>query len=73
MAYSSNLGGIFTLGESFRKAAKKLKTKSPGADINCFLSHQELATALKKFIKANDIILIKGSRGMQMEKILAFL
>jgi UDP-N-acetylmuramoyl-tripeptide--D-alanyl-D-alanine ligase len=73
MAYSSNLDGIFTLGESFRKAAKKFKTKNPAADINCFLSHQELATALKKFIKANDIILIKGSRGMQMEKILAFL
>jgi UDP-N-acetylmuramoyl-tripeptide--D-alanyl-D-alanine ligase len=72
LACSSGIDGIFTLGGSFRKAAKKLKVEYPG-NINCFLAHQELTTALKKFIKPTDIILIKGSRGMQMEKILAFL
>ncbi len=71
-AHSSGVNGIFTLGESFRKAAKKIKVKAPGK-IYSFLSHQELSSALKKFIEPGDIILIKGSRGMQMEKILSFL
>jgi UDP-N-acetylmuramoyl-tripeptide--D-alanyl-D-alanine ligase len=71
-AHSCGVNGIFTVGEFFHKAVKKFKVKTPGK-IYSFLSHQELATALKKFIKTDDIILIKGSRGMQMEKILSFL
>jgi UDP-N-acetylmuramyl pentapeptide synthase len=49
-----------------------IKLKAPGK-IYSFLSHQELSWALKKFIEPGDIILLKGSRGMQMEKILSFL
>jgi UDP-N-acetylmuramoyl-tripeptide--D-alanyl-D-alanine ligase len=71
-AYSSGAHGIFTLGELFRQAAKKIKTNSSGK-MYSFLSHQELSNALKKFIEPGDIILLKGSRGMQMEKILSFL
>ena len=71
-AQAAGVNGIFTLGESFRQAAKKIKLKTPGK-IYSFLSHQELSWALKKFIEPGDIILLKGSRGMQMEKILSFL
>jgi UDP-N-acetylmuramyl pentapeptide synthase len=67
-AHSAGVNGIFTLGESFRQAAKNIKLKAPGK-IYSFLSHQELSWALKKFIEPGDIILLKGSRGMQMEKI----
>jgi len=69
---SSGLDGIFTLGEFFRHAAENLKNNNH-ENIRSFSSHQDLAEELKNFIKPDDIILIKGSRGMQMEKILAFL
>jgi UDP-N-acetylmuramoyl-tripeptide--D-alanyl-D-alanine ligase len=71
-ALACGIDGIFTLGESFRQAAKKNKLKGSGK-IYTFLSHQELSSSLKKFIESGDIILLKGSRGMQMEKILSFL
>jgi UDP-N-acetylmuramoyl-tripeptide--D-alanyl-D-alanine ligase len=67
-----DLDGIFTMGDACALAAEKLRTRG-FERIYSFTSHQALAKKLKRFIKKNDIILIKGSRGMQMEKILAFL
>jgi UDP-N-acetylmuramoyl-tripeptide--D-alanyl-D-alanine ligase len=69
---SSAIDSIFTLGEIFSKAVRDLKAQK-SVPVVSFTSHQELATALKKFVQPHDVILIKGSRGMQMEKILAFL
>jgi len=67
-----DLDGIFTMGDACAIAAEKLRTRG-FENIYSFTSHQRLAKKLKSFIKKNDIILLKGSRGMQMEKILAFL
>ena len=64
--------GIFTLGKACSNAAKSFKKKG-FKNIYSYDSHEALATNLKKFLKPNDIILLKGSRGMQMEKILAYL
>ena len=36
-------------------------------------THEEARTALEEYLQANDTILIKGSRGMKMEKILDML
>jgi UDP-N-acetylmuramoyl-tripeptide--D-alanyl-D-alanine ligase len=69
---TTGVDGIFILGELFRSAAENLHDAGTET-IQSYSSHQELAEGLKDFIKPNDIILIKGSRGMQMEKILAFL
>ena len=66
------IDGIFTLGDTCTSAAQLFKEK--GFDnIYSYNSHESLAKELKKFMKPNDIILLKGSRGMQMEKILAYL
>jgi UDP-N-acetylmuramoyl-tripeptide--D-alanyl-D-alanine ligase len=66
------IDGIFTLGDTCTTAAQIFKAK--GFDnIYSYNSHESLAKELKKFMKPNDIILLKGSRGMQMEKILAYL
>ncbi len=67
-----NIDAIFTLGESSALGGRLLKDR--GFDqVYSFNDHQTLAQALKKFLNPGDIILLKGSRGMQVEKILAFL
>ncbi len=40
-----------------------------GMDVNYYENKNELATAVKKFVKSGDAILVKGSRGMKMEEI----
>jgi UDP-N-acetylmuramoyl-tripeptide--D-alanyl-D-alanine ligase len=66
------IDGIFTLGEACTAAARLFKKKG-FKNIYSYDSHEALATNLKKFLRPNDILLLKGSRGMQMEKILAYL
>jgi len=67
-----NIDAIFTLGESSALGGRLLKDR--GFDnVFSFKDHQTLAASLKKFLHAGDIILLKGSRGMQVEKILAYL
>ncbi|MEO5971574.1 MAG: hypothetical protein ABIQ95_16740, partial [Bdellovibrionia bacterium] len=34
-----------------------------------FTTHSELASTLTKSVKAGDVVLIKGSRGMKMEEV----
>jgi UDP-N-acetylmuramoyl-tripeptide--D-alanyl-D-alanine ligase len=67
---SYDAAGIFTLGNESKLAADILREKGYES-IYSFYTHDDLANALIKFIKPNDIILLKGSRGMQMEKILS--
>ena len=66
------IDGIFTLGDACTSAARLFKKKG-FKNIYSYDSHEALATNLKKYLRPNDIILLKGSRGMQMEKILAYL
>lgn len=67
-----NIDGIFTLGEGTALAATMLRERG-FREIYSYKNHAALGAALKKFIHPGDIILLKGSRGMQMEKILAYL
>jgi len=66
------IDALFTLGEAAALSARMLKERG-FKNIFSFNDHQSLAHALKKFLKAGDIILLKGSRGMQVEKVLAYL
>jgi len=67
-----NVNGIFTLGPATALGAELLRERGY-QKIYSFSSHEDLGTALSKFIGPDDIILLKGSRGMQMEKVLAFI
>jgi UDP-N-acetylmuramoyl-tripeptide--D-alanyl-D-alanine ligase len=67
-----NVDGIFTLGSLTSLNARIVRERG-FQDIFSFESHQELGESLREFMKPGDIILIKGSRGMQMEKVLASL
>ncbi len=66
------IDGIFTYGDACQKAAKKVLVNG-FSNTYSFDSHEALANKLKQFLKPGDVILLKGSRGMQMEKVLAFL
>jgi len=66
------LDRIFTFGKACDKAVRWIKEKGYLSAYS-FNSYEELAKDLKDYLKAGDVILIKGSRGMQMEKILAYL
>jgi UDP-N-acetylmuramoyl-tripeptide--D-alanyl-D-alanine ligase len=46
---------------------------SPVGEAAWFLTHQEIAEKLRKQMKKGDVVLIKGSRGMTMEKVLTYL
>lgn len=67
-----NVDGIFTLGELTSIAAGLLRERGYQNIFN-FNSHDELGKSLKEYMRPGDIVLIKGSRGMQMEKVMAFL
>ncbi len=66
------IDGIFTFGEACDKAVHQIRERG-FLNAYSFDSHEKLAKELKDFLKPGDVILIKGSRGMQMEKVLAFL
>lgn len=67
-----DINGIFSIGQMSNIAAKNLKEKG-FEHAYWFSNHEALSKELKKFIKKGDYVLIKGSRGMQMEKVLYYL
>jgi len=67
-----NVEGIFAFGNECRIAAEELKLKG-FEQVFWFDNHEDLAKQLKTFMKSGDYVLLKGSRGMQMEKVLRYL
>ena len=67
-----DISGIFTVGKICDLVVHDLRQR--GFDnIFWFKKHESLAESLKKFLKKGDYCLLKGSRGMQMEKVLGYL
>jgi UDP-N-acetylmuramoyl-tripeptide--D-alanyl-D-alanine ligase len=69
---TSGIAAVFSIGPVC-KATTDLFRKKGVTSIFSFSSHEELAGELKNYIRPGDTILLKGSRGMQMERVLAFL
>ncbi|MBO6178398.1 MAG: UDP-N-acetylmuramoyl-tripeptide--D-alanyl-D-alanine ligase [Selenomonadaceae bacterium] len=63
---------LITLGERAKLIAKGAKSKGV-TNVTSVNTHIEAADALKEIIKRGDTVLIKGSRGMEMEKVLEFM
>jgi UDP-N-acetylmuramoyl-tripeptide--D-alanyl-D-alanine ligase len=61
---------VFIHGNEFYNSFCTLNTLE---NITFFLSKVELASHLKKITNENDIVLVKGSRGMKMEEIISLL
>jgi UDP-N-acetylmuramoyl-tripeptide--D-alanyl-D-alanine ligase len=58
---------VMLYGERMKWLADELAKKHVAA--TCFLSQELLAADLKKQLKPNDMVVIKGSRSMRMEKV----
>jgi UDP-N-acetylmuramoyl-tripeptide--D-alanyl-D-alanine ligase len=67
-----DISAIFTLGKECALAAQVLRDRGY-EHIFTFDTHEQLAKKLKKYLKTGDMLLLKGSRGMRMEKVLAYL
>jgi UDP-N-acetylmuramoyl-tripeptide--D-alanyl-D-alanine ligase len=67
-----DVAAIFTIGQFSNKAADLVREKGY-QNVYSFSEHEELAKKLKIYLKPGDTILLKGSRGMQMEKVLAYI
>ena len=46
------------------------KEKAPQLDIRHYKNHRPLISDLREVMSANDIIYIKGSRSMKMERVI---
>ncbi|MEI8344337.1 MAG: UDP-N-acetylmuramoyl-tripeptide--D-alanyl-D-alanine ligase [Candidatus Moraniibacteriota bacterium] len=69
-AFELNVNPLFIIGERMTQAAKKYFAEQLLIEkIRVFNSHQEIILALQKIIKKRDFVLVKGSQGMRMEKI----
>ena len=62
-AHKAKIDQLITFGELSKLASKRFQKKSYN-----FNDENELKEFLVNFIKKNDIVLIKGSRGMKMER-----
>ncbi len=63
----SSMGKVYLVGENF------FKTKTQASRINKFKNFQDFAEYLKVHLPENSFILIKGSRGMALERVLAII
>ena len=64
---------IFLLGERMQHLKNELLEKNFSGQVDHFNSHEELANRLLNQLQTKTSLIIKGSRGMQMEKIWKFL
>ncbi|NTV41135.1 MAG: UDP-N-acetylmuramoyl-tripeptide--D-alanyl-D-alanine ligase [Candidatus Moranbacteria bacterium] len=61
---------LFLLGERISQAGAEIVLENSGTrKVLIFKNHQEVLSELKKTIQGGDFILVKGSQGMRMEKV----
>ena len=68
-AAGAGLDAVFTCGKKARFIGKAAKEKNAALDVRHFSDQAALTEALKKYLRAGDLFLCKGSRGMRMEKV----
>ncbi|RAV23260.1 UDP-N-acetylmuramoyl-tripeptide--D-alanyl-D-alanine ligase [Paenibacillus contaminans] len=68
-----NIDFLYTVGPLGKFIALEAQKRFPHGNVESFLDKGELTQVLKKKVKKNDVILLKGSRGMLMESIIPVL
>lgn len=71
-ALKENPEAVYIMGEKMEQAGHLLKAQDR-SKIFAFNNHERLSKSLTKKLNKGDLLLLKGSRGMEMEKILAYL
>jgi len=67
---SMGLDDVYLVGEEFGKA---VEARDASSKVHCFRTSEELASCLKEAVVSDATILVKGSRGIQMEKVIPLL
>jgi UDP-N-acetylmuramoyl-tripeptide--D-alanyl-D-alanine ligase len=62
---------VFCIGEYSKLISEAIVNQK--ISTSWFPSHKELAVYMEQYLKPSDIVMLKGSRGMTMEKVLQFL
>ncbi|ABR49829.1 UDP-N-acetylmuramoylalanyl-D-glutamyl-2,6-diaminopimelate--D-alanyl-D-alanyl ligase [Alkaliphilus metalliredigens QYMF] len=65
----SQIDYVFTIGELGKYFAQGAKTRFPDERVFSFMDKSSLTTKLKEMIKKDAIVLIKGSRILELEKV----
>lgn len=71
-ALSKKINSIFVVGDKMNKAIQKIEKANQKFIAGC-IDLDDLAQKLTQILKNGDIMLLKGSRSMQMEKVMAYL
>ena len=69
----SNISGVFLFGDRMKALTDELQKRQYPGLLAHFSQSEVMAQALASTLVAGDALLIKGSRGMRMEKVLEFL
>lgn len=73
-AAEANLGALFTVGDAAGDSAlitAEAASQNPSLITHHFPTHSDCAAHLRAFLKAGDVVLLKGSRSAGMEKVLS--
>ena len=70
-AASLNLAALFTVGDEAALITEAARTTNSSLLATNFPSHGDCAVHLREFVKAGDVVLLKGSRSAGMEKVLS--
>ena len=66
-----NLAAVFLMGPHAPVVAESARALgTPPEVLHIVKNHEEVAGQLDQYVQAHDVILFKGSRGMQIEKCL---
>lgn len=66
---SRSIDAVLLYGDRMRWLADELKRRSYNGQVEHFRSKEDLAKTLKPLLTPEDLVLIKGSRGMKMEEV----
>lgn len=72
-AIKGGIDSVVTVGENFKNANEDISKKSAHEKVTCLDDNLKLQEYLKSNININDVVLVKGSRGMKMESIVNYL
>jgi len=66
---AATVGYAYLYGDRMKWLADELKRRRFDISVEHFQTQEDLAIRLKEWLRPDDAVLIKGSRGMQMEKV----